>query len=100
MIEADVGSDPSYPCRCCGYLTMGSEDTGSFDICPVCGWEDDNVQADSPDRRGGANTISLNEAKANFLEFGAISQMYAKKVRKPLPEEIPPSLAPGMQDDS
>lgn len=80
---------PGYPCSCCGYLTMSSEDTGSFEICPVCGWEDDNVQAAQPDRRGGANTISLNEAKANFAEIGAISPLYVKRVRKPLPEEIP-----------
>ena len=100
MIEANTGSDPSFPCSCCGYLTMGSEDTGSFDICPVCGWEDDNVQADNPDRRGGANGMSLNEAKTNFSEFGAISQMFAKRVRKPRPEEIPPSLMSATSDDS
>lgn len=26
-------------CRCCGYLTLPRY--GHYDICPVCGWEDD-----------------------------------------------------------
>jgi hypothetical protein len=32
----------------------------------VCGWEDDNVQFDDPDFRGGANVPSLNEVRAEF----------------------------------
>ncbi|TQV80972.1 hydrolase [Denitrobaculum tricleocarpae] len=66
----------------------------------VCGREDDNVQADNPDRRGGANTISLNEAKATFSAYGAISQLYVMKLRKPRLEEIPPSSASGMPNDN
>ena len=33
----------------------------SFEICPVCGWEDDAVATRHPDLEGGANSISLNE---------------------------------------
>ncbi|ARP50579.1 hypothetical protein B6259_06620 [Ruminococcaceae bacterium CPB6] len=32
-------------------------------VCPVCGWEDDGVQLDEPDLEGGANEMSLNEAR-------------------------------------
>ncbi|MEU0987837.1 CPCC family cysteine-rich protein [Streptomyces sp. NPDC005953] len=32
-----------YPCPCCGRLVHQSP-PGSFQICPVCGWEDDLVQ--------------------------------------------------------
>ena len=32
-----------YPCPCCGYL-MFNEEPGSYDICEVCGWEDDLSQ--------------------------------------------------------
>ena len=39
-----------------------------FDICSVCGWEDDNVQFADPDFRGGANFFSLNEYRKTFLE--------------------------------
>lgn len=49
------------PCRCCGNLTI--EEYGDFEICAVCGWEDDDIQFCDPDFSGGANELSLNEAK-------------------------------------
>ena len=54
-----------YPCKClcCGEGIIKE----SHDICLVCGWEDDEVQNDSPDFRGGANKESLNEHKAEFI---------------------------------
>lgn len=80
-----------YPCHCCGYLTMDHGGTCSFDICPICKWEDDNVQLGNPDFTGGANKMSLNQAKANFAKYGAKSFEDVKRARKPLPEEIPQS---------
>ena len=77
-----------YACPCCDYLTL-SEPPGSFDVCLVCFWEDDNVQRDDPSFRGGANDESLNEARANYRAFGASSRLFVKDVRKPRPEEIP-----------
>lgn len=79
----------SYPCPCCGYLTFEEMPPGTFDICPVCRWEDDNVQFNEPDYAGGANKISLNEARRNFVLFGAKSKEFIGKTRKPMPEEIP-----------
>ncbi|KJH63956.1 CPCC family cysteine-rich protein [Acinetobacter calcoaceticus] len=79
----------SYPCPCCGYLTFDDLPDGSFEICPVCFWEDDNVQNDDPDYGGGANGISLNTAKHNFQLYGAVKQEVVAYVRKPLKEEIP-----------
>lgn len=78
-----------YSCPCCGYLTYSEKPPGSFDICPVCYWEDDNVQNDDPTFSGGANDVSLVEAKNNFQRFGAIKKRYVSKVRKPLPSEKP-----------
>ena len=40
------------------------EEDNDFDVCEVCGWENDGVQLDDPNYRGGANRLSLNEAKA------------------------------------
>lgn len=48
----------SYPCPCCGFLTF-AEPSGSYDVCAVCGWEDDNVQLRYPGLAGGANGRSL-----------------------------------------
>ena len=79
----------NYPCPCCGYLTYDQEPCGTFEICPVCYWEDDNVQNQNPNYDGGANGISLNKAKENFVLLGAISDEFIKDVRKPSLEEYP-----------
>ena len=73
------------PCACCGYLTILQE----YDICPVCFWEADNVQEDDPSFRGGANTMSLTEAREPYQTVGAIEQRALPHVRAPLPNEHP-----------
>lgn len=78
-----------YACPCCGYLTFEERPPGTFDICPVCGWEDDEVQFCNPGYAGGANSVSLDQARENFSTFGAIDQESLRSVRKPLPEEVP-----------
>jgi len=59
-----------HACPCCGSSALHEPPPGTFQICPVCGWEDDNVQFDDPTCEGGANQISLNRARANFLATG------------------------------
>ncbi len=39
-----------------------------FAICNNCGWESDPIQEDNPDYKGGANKMSLNEARKAFKE--------------------------------
>lgn len=75
-----------YHCPCCGYFTL-EDPPGNFDICDVCLWEDDNLQRDDLDCWGGANEISLNEARRNFLEFGASDRKYLSSARAPTDEE-------------
>lgn len=85
-----IGSKESplrYPCPCCGYLTFDEEPCGTYEICPVCYWEDDIAQNKDPDYDGGANGISLNNAKENFFKYGAIKREFLKNVRKPLDDE-------------
>ena len=77
-----------YPCPCCGFLTLGEPPPGTFIICHVCGWEDDAVQFDNQDFQGGANDLSLNEARSNYAKFGAVDKKYFKDVHLPLPDEI------------
>lgn len=50
-----------HKCPCCESYTI--DEPGNFDICEVCGWEDDELQSDDPDYRGGPNGMSLNEAR-------------------------------------
>jgi hypothetical protein len=76
-----------YTCPCCGYKTLDEEPPGTFDICPICFWEDDRVQFNDPDFKGGANDVSLREAQKNFKEFGASEKEVLKFVRKPRPND-------------
>ena len=48
-------------CPCC-YESM-LESVGDYEICEVCGWEDDPVSRRDPDFEGGANHNSLNEER-------------------------------------
>ena len=75
-----------YPCPCCGNYTLDDE-PGHFDICPVCRWEDDNIQSFYPDYEGGANGISLNQARKNYKRIGAVEECSLKSVRPPTEEE-------------
>lgn len=56
-----------YTCPCCGYKTLEEEPPGTFDICSICFWEDDNVQFDDPDYEVGANEESLRQYQKVFL---------------------------------
>ena len=55
---------PPYPCPCCGFLVF-AERPGSYDNCPVCGWEDDVSQLRFP-TESGANP-PLVECQRRFL---------------------------------
>lgn len=48
-------------CPVCGKYTFKEAD--DFDICPICWWENDGLQYDEPDFSGGANDMSLNQAR-------------------------------------
>jgi hypothetical protein len=84
-------TNQAYACPCCSYLTLASAQRDSYDICPVCFWEDDPVQFADPDYWGGANKPSLNEARVNFAAFGASERRVLPHVRRPRPEEMPRS---------
>jgi Cysteine-rich CPCC len=78
-----------FACPCCGFVTLDQEPPGTYMICEVCFWEDDGVQFRDPDYRGGANKVSLNEARENF-RVDAVSELrFRSKVRSPRPEERP-----------
>ena len=46
------------PCPVCGKAHVAE-----YDICDVCGWENDPVQLFEPNLPGGANEMSLQQAK-------------------------------------
>lgn len=62
---------PRVTCPCCGHQTL-SEGPGAYEVCPVCGWEDDGPSRDDPTAEvGGPNGISLAEAQRRYVRYGA-----------------------------
>ena len=55
-----------FTCPGCGYPTL--TERGSYEICDVCNWEDDNQDDDEPDKVwGGPNAnLSLTENRINI----------------------------------
>lgn len=82
-----------YQCKCCGYYTLSDKPLDlniyprTFEVCPVCFWEDDSLQFLNPNRNYGPNGVSLHEAKKNYKEFGAIRKDVLQYVRKPRADE-------------
>lgn len=70
-----------YQCPCCGYYTFDEPTGKTFDICPICFWEDDGEES------GGANQISLHEAKVNFKLYAACTPNMISRVRYATPED-------------
>lgn len=54
-----------FKCPVCGKYTFQSG-PGSYEICPVCGWENDKAQYKDPNLKGGANKLSLKEYKERY----------------------------------
>jgi len=74
-----------FPCPCCGFYTLGEKPPGTYDICRLCGWEDDRVQDENPLYRGGANDESLIECRLAFFSRPETAQLVREKLG-PLPE--------------
>jgi Cysteine-rich CPCC len=64
-----------FACHCCGFLTLDEYPEGSYEICPVCFWENNHVQLRDPTWIG-ANKVSLLEARENFARFGAAEDIF------------------------
>ena len=54
-------------CPVCAYTELEE-----YDFCPRCGWCIDHVQELNPDMEGGANHMSLNEARRAWEEGNKI----------------------------
>ena len=75
-----------HPCPACGFEVF-DEPAGSYDICPVCDWEDDEVQLRFPAMRGGANKESLFEWQQQVLERLALPHRVTAALVTPIDEE-------------
>lgn len=51
-------------CPVCGKFIFDGVD--NYEVCTICGWEDDGLQFTYPDYAGGANVDSLNEYRRKW----------------------------------
>ena len=77
-----------YTCPCCGYKTLSEKPPGTYEICPICFWEDDGVQFNDPDYEVGANRVSLRQAQKNFIRYGVAELKDKSHVRKPSKNDV------------
>jgi hypothetical protein len=75
-------------CPCCRHHTLNDLCPGSYEICPVCLWEDDLIQFEDAEFRGGVNRVSLTEARKNYAQFGACDRQSLSHVRPPNHSEM------------
>ena len=72
-------SEERFACPACGYR-MWESPFGCYEICAVCGWEDDAVQRVYPFNPVGANHISLydfqQEVRQREVEGNLLSEGY------------------------
>ena len=82
------GASYKVACQVCGNFTITEH--GTYDICPVCFWEDDGLYEDADKVWGGPNKgLSLTKARLNYKDFGAYHTDSRKHVRKPKRSELP-----------
>jgi hypothetical protein len=80
-------------CPCCGYKTLPARN--QYEICYVCGWEDDDSP---PDFKSAANQWFTIEAYQAQWLAGKHSKMYPACLGPaPLPEERDPDWKPHPQ---
>ena len=75
-----------YPCPCCGYLVF-DEGPGSYDICPICFWEDDLSQLRFAFTEDGPNCVSLWDGQRAYATIGACESRLVQYVRQPTYED-------------
>ena len=69
-----------FPCPVCDTPNQFF-DIGSYGICKVCGWEDDDYQYEYQDETG-ANKMTFNEAKTAWLDGESIYPEYPNPNQK------------------
>jgi hypothetical protein len=81
----------NWPCPCCGFITIPNEGNALAYICPICLWEIDLFIQREDEASDQNHGLTLNEAKKNYRQFGAILPKLKKYCREPKKYEHPKS---------
>ena len=87
-MSTKINNFGKFRCPCCGYFTFEIEPNNTFELCPVCFWEDDGVQLNDPNYEGGANQVSLIQARANFKIYKSSEERFVEFTRNPDYDEL------------
>ena len=68
VTEVFGDEDQLVACPCCGRASL--TESGGYDICKVCWWEDDGQDNNQADHGSGPNHLTLTQARANYLAHG------------------------------
>ena len=86
-IDFSLMKRKKFKCPCCDYYTLNIPLGNTFQLCEVCYWEDDGIQLADKDYTGGANRVSLNQARKNYAQYGASELRFIELVREPKQSE-------------
>ena len=75
-------------CPCCGYKTFNAEEYNTYQVCPICFWEDESLTETVIEKGGGANNVSLVQAQKNFKNIRAMEKQTKKLTRDPKKDEV------------
>lgn len=68
----DLDTNTGTTCPVC-HLENAFAESGNYEICPQCNWEDDPVQRNNPDFPGGANPLSIKAAQEAWLSKSKVN---------------------------
>ena len=91
MVQSPPAQKELYPCPACGFLVFG-QPPGSFEMCPICGWEDCPVQLRHPTCPVGPNDALVDWQKS-------ILKRLAPEVREHQGYQRAPDWRPLREDD-
>ena len=74
-------------CPCCGYKTFEPGKYNTYNICPICSWEDESLIKTVVEEGGGANNVSLVQAQKNFKDLQSAEKQTQEFTREAQEDE-------------
>ncbi len=70
--DTRLDTPPGQRCQCCGGATLPHD--ALFEICDVCGWQNDPAYGNGwpTNQVAGPNRIPLDDARVNFRRHGSM----------------------------